>query len=510
LRAAVEQPFEPRNYASPLTGFRNYWQQPAVDSVLLAVHGLPKGSRLRVATLDTYDGVVFSVGSDLVNSASGSFSRVPYAFDQTAVSGTQTTIDVQVETYTGVWLPTIGDFESVTFGGSDAARLRDSFYYNNTAETAAVIGGVRTGDRYVLSAIVPRQPSESELATLVAGSASVPAPGVLPAELSVALNGYVSGADSQGQKLVAMLTGLKTSGYISHGISTTDPPSRSGHGADRINQLLTDPRMIGDAEQYAVTAALMARELGFPSRVVLGFVPESTGGISEIHGRDVSAWIEVNTSQYGWVTIDPTPPVRPIPAEVPKDPNKIARPQSVIPPAITEPQAFDRQSSPETQQTQPPSVDAILQLVLAVARVVGWVGLGLAIVLSPFLVIIGAKVRRRRFRMRAPGTVEQISGGWRELEDSIVDHGYNPPPAATRSEVAATIGGGESRVLAAVADRAVFSTIEPDAEEADRFWRTVQELVAGLDEGKSRWHRIRARISVRSLGGYSVKKLFKR
>ena len=88
LRTATVQPFEPRNYASPLSGFRTYWQQPKTDDVLLTVRGLPAGARIRIATLDSYDGVVYSVGSAAVDPASGSFSRVPFEFDQAGVSGT--------------------------------------------------------------------------------------------------------------------------------------------------------------------------------------------------------------------------------------------------------------------------------------------------------------------------------------------------------------------------------------------------------------------------------------
>ena len=49
LRTTTAQPFEPRNYASPLTGFRTYWQKPKTDDVLLTVRGLPTGSRIRIA-----------------------------------------------------------------------------------------------------------------------------------------------------------------------------------------------------------------------------------------------------------------------------------------------------------------------------------------------------------------------------------------------------------------------------------------------------------------------------
>jgi hypothetical protein len=113
-------------------------------------------------------------------------------------------------------------------------------------------------------------------------------------------------------------------------------------------------------------------------------------------------------------------------------------------------------------------------------------------------------------RRKARTTIDQISGGWQEFEDAVVDHGLNPPPAATRSEVAATAGGAGSRVLAAVADRAIFSPEDPNPDEAKVVWSAVDDLRKSLDSGLSRWQRIKARISLRSLGGYSVTKIFKR
>ena len=79
----------------------------------------------------------------------------------------------------------------------------------------------------------------------------------------------------------------------------------------------------------------MARVLGFPARVVFGFlVPSGTAatGAVTLTGADVSAWIEVQTSQSGWVTVDPNPPVRPVPQQERQDPKQISRPQSVVPP----------------------------------------------------------------------------------------------------------------------------------------------------------------------------------
>ncbi len=512
LRTAIQQPFDPRDYSSPLSGFRHYEQPKTASSTVLSVTDLPAGGRIRIATLDTYDGIVYSVGSEAVTSDSGSFTRVPYTFDQSAVRGSKVSLTVTVGKYSGVWVPTIGKFESITFSGSNAANLRDAFYYNNTSGTAAVLTPLTAGDSYTLDAIDPAQPSTSQLGTLRPGTAQVPQIGVLPDQLSTTLDDWVKGETGPGHQLEAMLAALKKNGYVSHGVSVKDPPSRSGHAADRITQLLTDQRMIGDQEQYSVTAALMARELGFPARVVFGFAPTDVNpsGVTKIRGNDVSAWIEVDTAQYGWVTIDPTPPVRTVPEEQPQQPTKIARPQTPVQPPIQDPGSNSTQVPPDSTQDAPTALAPWLVVLLAILTVLGWVALGAAIVLSPFIAIVVAKLRRRRIRAKTGAPIDRISRGWDEYEDAVVDRGFDPPLAATRTEVAAAIGGMRPLVLASITDRAIFSPGYPDEAEADNVWRSVSELVAALDVDRTRWQRIRAAISLRSLGGYSVKKLFKR
>ncbi len=89
LRTTAEIPFDPRDLVSPLSGFRAFWQEPTADRLLLSVDGLPDGTLVRIATLDTYDGVVYSVGSAQVTTESGSFSRVPSAVDQSRIEGDQ-------------------------------------------------------------------------------------------------------------------------------------------------------------------------------------------------------------------------------------------------------------------------------------------------------------------------------------------------------------------------------------------------------------------------------------
>jgi transglutaminase-like putative cysteine protease len=512
LRTAIVQPFDPRDYPSPLSGFRKYERPGTENRTILTVTGLPVGARIRLATLDSYDGIVYAVGQGGVNSASGSFTRVPLSVDQSGVAGSTATIEVTIGDYAGVWLPTVGKLEKVDFEGGDSSRLPGSFYYNDNSDTGAVVGGLEPGDRYSITAVLPAQPAEGDLASLEPGTADLPPVAVVPDELAATLDRYVAGVTGSGARLVAMLDGLRRDGYVSHGVSADEPASRSGHAADRITELLTAQRMIGDQEQYAVTAALMARQLGFPARVVFGFAPEDVdpAGQTAVSGGDVSAWIEVDTTLYGWVAIDPTPPVRPIPDEEPEEPTEVARPQSPVQPQLPETDTRDTQLPPNASQDEEPAANPVLAALLRVAIGLGWILLVVAVLLSPFITIAIAKWRRRRLRRLAPTPLQRIAGGWEEFEDAVLDHGYTPGPAPTRIEVAQAVGGTQPFVLAAVADRAVFAPGEPDADQAEQLWKSVDELRYSLDYNLTRWERITAIVSLRSLGGYSVSGLFAR
>lgn len=526
LRDAVERPFDPRDYASPLSGLRRYHQPDVAESALFTITGLPDGARLRLATLDTYDGVVYTVGSDQVSGESGAFTRVPTAIDRSGVDGDAVTVEVSVLGLEGVWIPTVGRLQSLAFGGADAPALQDSFYFNDNSGTAVTVEGLSEGDSYILRAVVPDEPAEGQRVAFEPGSAAVPAPAVLPDELALALDRWVSGADTPGARLQAMLTNLASEGYVSHGVGGDEPASRSGHGADRITQLLTDGRMIGDEEQYAVTAALMAGAIGFPARVVFGFAPDAseatgaseTAGVLEapegtaivVQGSDVSAWIEVDTQRFGWVAIDPTPPAREIPEEEPEEPTQVARPQTPVPPPAIEPEVRQDQIPLDSSQDDEASEDPLMEVLLAALAVVGVSVLVIGAILSPFLAVIAAKLRRRQLRHRAPTAAQRISGGWQEFEDAVIDYGLTPPASPTRSEVAHTVGGLQPLVLASVADRAVFAPEQAEDHEAVQVWTAVHELTTGLGAGRTRWERLRAAISLRSLGGYSLKELLGR
>lgn len=500
-RTAVEQPFDPREYASPLSGFRSYFEPARADRAMLTVTGLPADRRVRVATLDTYDGVTYAVGSGDETSASGSFTRVPYRIDQSTTTGKRTTMTVVVRDYRGPWLPGSGQLEQVRFTGQDAQRLAGAFFYNDVTGTGAVTTALRTGDSYTEDTVVKPQLTPEQLERVEPGTDSVPRPRVIPDELASVVQKYTAGVTGAGPKLAAALRGLAQDGYISHGVGADEPASRSGHGADRITELLTDVPMLGDQEQYAVTAALMARQLGFPARVVVGFVaPKGAGSNVTFVGSDASAWIEVQTTS-GWVTVDPTPPLRPVPPKQPDQPTQISRPQTNVQPPIDEnPQRNDEPPQAQVDPSNQPQPNPVLETLLAVLVVIGWTLLILAIVASPFLAVLAAKWRRRALRRSAPTARDRIVGGWREFADAAVDHGYEPPPAATRVEFAGTIGGSRANALAQVADRATFSGVAPTPAEAETVWKAVDELRSQLAKRDTRWKRVLAAVSLRSLG----------
>lgn len=82
----------------------------------------------------------------------------------------------------------------------------------------------------------------------------------------------------------------------------------SGHDESAIEAFLAVRR--GYCEQFAGTFAAMARTLGIPARVAVGFTPgdPSDDGITyTVRGRNAHAWPEVWLPEVGWVSFEPTP-----------------------------------------------------------------------------------------------------------------------------------------------------------------------------------------------------------
>ncbi len=508
VRAELQPPFEPRAHESPLAGFRAAFEEGMEVTPMLEVRGLPAGAGIRIATLDTYDGIVYTVGGRDGTTESGRFTRVPYRLDQSEVKGERTGVEVVVRGYSDVWVPGVGQLERITFSGSRAGALADGFVYNDVTGTGAVQTGLRTGDAYTADSVVPVRPGS--LAELRPGTSVLPSGPDLPKELGQLLDRWAPAEEDQGLRLQHLVEGFHREGYVSHGLDG-ESPSRSGHAIDRLVELATKRPMVGDGEQYAVAAALMAREIGFPARVVVGYLDgpadpaAEPGGTTEFVRNERQAWIEVQDSGGRWVSLDPNPVPRPIPERESDQPTIVSRPQSALPPPAERTPTEDLDSDPDLALDDgDDGLEPWVEALLGGLRVAGLVVLGLGLLISPFMAVVVAKLRRRRLRRRAPTAVERIEGGWQQFADTAADYGYPIRPNATRAEQAATVGGLAPLVLASVVDRAVFAPDGPADGDDQRVWGAVDDLQERLAAPRTRRERIRAAISLASLGGYAV------
>ncbi|MGW9586120.1 transglutaminaseTgpA domain-containing protein [Microbacterium sp. NPDC055455] len=530
LRSAVGPDIDVSAEVSPLSEYRALYADDRADDVLFTVEpvsgALPE--RLRIATLDAYDGEVFRSGGEGAVEA-GRFVRVPSSLD--AGDGSAVVARIRIDDWDGIWMPTLGRLSAVEFAGERAASLADGFYYNASAsagvQTAA--GGLRGGDRYVVRGV---QPATDDLAGLEAPGS--PGGVAAPESLRAWIGEHATGAD--GEALAGLVTLLRERGYLSHGLTQDEAtpawaralpdyrfqPSASGHSLARIETMFarllereSDPRAaasgnyvaaIGDDEQFAVATALIARELGFPSRVVLGArLSSAEPGLATCddgacRARDLSAWVEVQSADGEWVPVDVTPQFAQSPSlEVTeqRDPENVTevRPETVeevVPPDPAQEDTVDDQATDE-------GAGLDLAWLWPALRTAGIALLVAALVLGPFLVVLGAKAARRRGRRRARSPASRVAGGWDEYVDAALDSGRPLPRAGTRTELAVAFDTPAGIALARDADRAVFSHAAVSDEEARRYWDAVDAERRALRRARGFWRGVRATVSLKSL-----------
>lgn len=82
----------------------------------------------------------------------------------------------------------------------------------------------------------------------------------------------------------------------------------AGHDGNALESFVFETRR-GYCEQFAGVYAAMARSVGLPARVAVGFTPgeQSSDGTYIVKGRNGHAWPEVYLEGYGWVGFEPTP-----------------------------------------------------------------------------------------------------------------------------------------------------------------------------------------------------------
>ncbi|MCR2794332.1 DUF3488 and transglutaminase-like domain-containing protein [Microbacterium sp. zg.Y625] len=502
VRDAIQPPIDLRDYVSPLQSFRSLVRDKA-DETLFTIEGLPEGGRVRLATLDAYDGVVYNVASEGAGS-SASFQRLGDRIPAT-VEGDSATVEVEIGSLRGVWLPDVGYLTGIRYDGDRAEDLRRSTFYNRATGVGVVTAGLREGDRYTLDVVVPRTPSRGQLEEAAVAPLALPPQRNVPEGAASMASSMVGGASTPFEQVDALATTLSTKGFFSHGLEG-EAISRAGHGSERIQALLATPeRMVGDDEQYAVTMALLAGQLGLPARVVMGFYPEEhdAGAPFAATGEDLHAWVEIAFDEYGWVVFDPTPPEDQVPTDQQTVPQTQLQPQTLQPP----PPAQDPVNLPPDIPEDEGNEDDDDADAFAWLAVLGYVAAALGVLLAlaaPFLAVLLLKLRRRRRRRETGAPSERAGGAWAEVVDTARDLGAPTPAGGTRREearvLAETLPVPDSVVAVAVrADAGVFGPGEPTDDDVEALWREVDEVIGGLRGSVGFWRRLRSRLSLRSL-----------
>ncbi|MGH2724192.1 MAG: transglutaminase TgpA family protein [Actinomycetota bacterium] len=125
-------------------------------------------------------------------------------------------------------------------------------------------------------------------------------PSDLPPGIAQFARQVSAGERTPFRQLLAIQERLRSFRYDVHA-----PP---GHGSNHILNFLTETRQ-GFCEQFAGAFAVLARTLGYPARVAVGFTPgtrDRTGRYA-VTTAEAHAWPEVLFPGHGWVAFEPTP-----------------------------------------------------------------------------------------------------------------------------------------------------------------------------------------------------------
>jgi len=181
----------------------------------------------------------------------------------------------------------------------------DEVYYAPDSQTLVLPDNntLQAGDAVSVKSIIIH-PTPGQLAAATAShppdSGFLDVPDGLPSSALEAATQVTAGAASPYDKALALQNWFRTQFVY-------DPNVQLSNSYDAIAEFLREKR--GFCQQFAGTFAIMARQLGIPARVAVGFTPGDLGsdGKYHVYGRHAHAWPEVWFDGIGWVAFEPTP-----------------------------------------------------------------------------------------------------------------------------------------------------------------------------------------------------------
>jgi transglutaminase-like putative cysteine protease len=349
------------------------------------------------------------------------------------------------------------------------------------------------------------EPDPSELNEAVAGTpadAAVTAavPPDLPDSLAQLANRIAGKADTAAAKAAAIQAYLRSSQFS----YSTDPLPGSGYEAME-NFLQRDRK--GYCEQFASAMAMMARVVGIPSRVSVGFLPgapDEDGWTVSI--RDMHAWPELYFANYGWVRFEPTPAS--VTGSAPPWTVQDSGSSGSDPSADPTSESTDREALPGEEPSVAPSVQPNSPGQaggVSWGRTLLWLGVAMVV-----LLILAApatiRLRRRTNRLSGAGPAEeQVEAAWAEIRDTVVDYGGSWPdgsPRAIGQEMASRLDEDESQSMSRVAtlvERSRYARAFDDGGAVDELPQMTSEIRSGVAAPAGWRHKAAALLFPRSL-----------
>lgn len=532
LRNLYEPPISLNDYTSPLSQMRAFVKEHK-DDELLSVTDLPEKTPVRLAVMDSFDGTVWNLSDSSQSRGSADYLRMNTSVNSN--NGASERIVQKSDDYTAtftvhtglsnMWLPLAGNPTTIQLDASSP-----TLYFNSATSTALTSAPTYDGMSYRVSGTLPYQPSEREIAKASAAAREQPSVSKVPKVVSELAQAWTGSAGANGASAAKLSDQLKSTGWFSHGL-VGDYPSLAGHGAYRVSKLLDATSMVGDSEQYASAMALLTREIGLSSRVVMGFIPkDESGTISasrtehkgthtsvSFTGNDVEAWVEIYLKDYGWVSFYPTPEETKIPDEnqdtTPPDPQTLVRQPSV---PLVDPLREPKNSagtSLENAHDTATNENHVWENVLAVVGTVALYGSPIWILLLLCLLILLVKVVRKSQLRRRGSPQQRFERGWAYLIEVARWAGLRTQ--GTRRQQARSIeenfdlGEGYLGSLSEATDFASFSGAPVSSEAAHTYWDHLDRIEETILHRLSFTKRWRAKLSLAGIlrGIHSTRKV---
>lgn len=432
----------------------------------------PKPTYLRLSVLTRFNGNAWTPGDREIPESQTATGPLP-PLDGVSVSVTRKEFryDVRIgPDFKSSWLPTMPQTTRIAAG-------TDWRYDVNTRDFIAARDEVNTLNRtYDFSAVqLTYDPEAMNRSVSGAGSVSGIFTDVSPL-LSNEIRRYAASvtadAPTRFQKAQALQQWFREDGGFRYDLKQVE--SAGSGGADLI-AFLED--RVGYCEQFAASMAIMARVLGIPSRVAVGFLSpqKATDGAWEFSAHDLHAWPELYFPGSGWVRFEPTPRQRGTQAPSYTTAEFAPAPDSPSPSASRSTELLpDRGQSPGADAGSAGDDASSIPWLPVLAGLVGLAVLAL-------LLLIPRLVRAARRRRRLAGDIEDL---WLELRDVAQDLGHSWPVGRSPRRAGDWIG----RLLAAP----VTGGARPDRprrgrDQAPEAAQALDRLVEGLE--RSRYSR---------------------